>query len=169
MAKRNNPEHQIQVAICELLSRALPKDALFFAVPNGGERRMFTDPKTGRKFNLQGKRLKDEGVVRGVSDLIILWAGRMICLEVKAGRGSQSDAQKEWEARATECGAVYRVVRSTDEVREFLTMVIPTFKARLGESAKAAFLSGETNDIDDGLTGGSSPKAKAGDDRNKAA
>lgn len=164
MTKRGNPEHKIQVAIVELLKRALPKDAMFFAVPNGGERRMFTDKKTGKTFNLQGKRLKDEGVVSGVSDLIILWAGRMICLEVKAGKGRQSDSQKEWEARATECGAIYRVVRSTDEVREFLTMVIPTFKARLGSN-----LSDAPNDIDDWLQGRSSTEAKAGDCGDKAA
>lgn len=145
-------EHKIQVAICELLHYGLPADATFWAVPNGGSRSQFT-AKNGKTFSLEAKRLKDEGVKSGVSDLMILWKGRLLCLEVKTEKGRQSPAQKEWERTITECGGLYRVVRSVDDVREFLSMAIPTFKARLGQN-----LSQERNDIDDWFEGRSSNK-----------
>ena len=97
-------EHKIQKAICEMLHYALPPDATFWAVPNGGSR------KGGE---IEGKRLKDEGVTAGVADLHILWAGRLICLEVKTPKGphskegKQSDSQKEWQETVTQCGGLY--------------------------------------------------------------
>ena len=163
---RKSPEHDIQVAICDLLTYGLPKGAIFWAVPNGGTRSQFKT-KNGRTFSLEGKRLKDEGVKAGVSDLMILCEGRLICLEVKTEKGRQSPAQKEWEQEVTAAGGLYRVVRSTDDVREFLTMVIPTFKARLGGSAHG--VQDATNDIDEWLQGGSSNEAKGGRTGNKAA
>lgn len=161
---RQSPEHNIQVAICDVLTYGLPKGAIFWAVPNGGSRSKFT-AKNGRTFSLEAKRLKDEGVKPGVSDLMILCEGRLICLEVKTEKGRQSPAQKEWEQEVTAAGGLYRVVRSTDDVRTFLTMVIPTFKARLGTSATAQ----PENDIDAWLKGEASNEAKGGRAGNKAA
>lgn len=145
---RQSPEHKIQVAICDVLTYGLPKGAIFWAVPNGGSRSQITT-KSGRKFSLEGKRLKDEGVKAGVADMMILWEGRLICLEVKTEKGRQSTAQKEWEAEVTEAGGLYKIVRSTDDVRSFLTMVIPTFKARLGAGVRS--VESDTNDIDEWL------------------
>ena len=56
-----------------------------FAVPNGGKR----DAKTGA-------RMKYEGAVRGVADLILLmpkkgWAS--LCIEMKTPKGTQSEHQ----------------------------------------------------------------------------
>ena len=167
MAGKKSPEHKIQVAICELLHYCLPQDATFWAVPNGGSRSQFTT-KNGRTFSLEGKRLKDEGVKPGVSDLMILWQGRLICLEVKTEKGRQSKAQKEWEAEVTASGGLYRVVRSTDDVRAFLSMVIPTFKARMGCHKQLTQFDTE-NDIDAWLKGEASNEAKAGCSKNKAA
>ena len=147
--KRNNEEHKIQVGIVNYLSLALPPDATYWAVPNGGARSQFVT-KNGRSFSLEGKRLKDEGVVSGVSDLMILWAGRLICIEVKTPKGRQSQNQKDWEERIITCGAVYRVVRSIDDVKNLLDLlgcVKP--KARLGKQGLAQFE--ERNEIDDWL------------------
>jgi predicted RecB family endonuclease len=41
-------------------------------------------------------RLKAEGVMPGVADIVIVWQGRAIAIELKAKRGSQSPAQKAW-------------------------------------------------------------------------
>jgi hypothetical protein len=146
--KRNDEEHKIQVAICAYLDFRLPPDATYWAVPNGGARTRITG-KNGRTFSLEGKRLKDEGVKSGVSDLMILWAGRLICIEVKAAKGRQSENQKEWEQTAIACGAVYRVVKSLDDVKGLLDMlgcVKP--KSRLGAKGLAEF---ERTEIDDWL------------------
>lgn len=186
---RQSPEHKIQVAICDVLTYGLPKGSIFWAVPNGGSRSKFT-AKNGRTFSLEAKRLKDEGVKPGVSDLMILCEGRLICLEVKTEKGRQSPAQKEWEREVTAAGGLYRVVRSTDDVRTFLTMVIPTFRARLGKNSQSnqsrhtcLTVSGEEfnealgndslaqpeNDIDAWLKGEASNEAKGGRAGNKAA
>lgn len=154
MAKRSHEEHNIQKAICVYLGMSLPKDAAFWAVPNGGNRPDIIT-KNGRKFSLEGARLKAEGVRPGVADLMILWGGRLICLEVKTAKGRQSEAQKAWEQHITTCGALYRVVRSVDEVKDFLDMVGCHKPKRLGN---APF-----NDIDEFLG------AKRGSVPNKAA
>lgn len=143
----NHEEHTIQKGIVNVLTYGLPKDAAFWAVPNGGTRKTITT-KGGKTISLEGMRLKAEGVKSGVSDLMILWRGRLICLEVKTEKGRQSRNQKDWEEEITQAGGLYKVVRSVDDVRSFLTMVIPTFKARLGMNE-----SDEPNDIDDFFTG----------------
>jgi hypothetical protein len=137
-------EHKIQKSICELLHYQLPPDATYFACPNGGSRSQITT-KNGRKFSIEGKRLRDEGVVAGVADLMIVWGGRLICWEIKTPKGRQSTAQKEWEKRITECGAVYAVIRSVDEAKAFLEMIGCKKPSRLG--------SNQENDIDAWLKG----------------
>lgn len=63
-----------------------------FTVPNGGKR----DAKTGA-------RMKYEGAVRGVADLILLipkkgWAS--LCIEMKTPKGTQSEHQRTWQTEA---------------------------------------------------------------------
>ena len=153
-------EHQIQKAICNLLHYQLPADATFWAVPNGGTRKL-TTLKNGKKVSLEGRRLKDEGVKAGVADLMILWRGKLICLEVKTDKGRQSPSQKEWALTITQCGGLYHVVRSVDDVKAILD-VIGCHKPRAATPALH-------NDIDDWLAGRSSTEAKAGHQGNKGA
>ena len=78
-----------------------------FAVPNGG-----------RRDAASGRRLKEEGVLAGVADLILLKSNRFygaLLIEVKTEKGRQSGHQKEWESRITADGYKYVVVRSLDE------------------------------------------------------
>ena len=80
---------------------------LLFAVPNGGRRDAVT-----------GKILKGEGVVAGVSDLILLVpAGpyHALCVEMKTRAGHQSPAQKEWQGEVEKHGYRYVVCRSLDD------------------------------------------------------
>lgn len=125
-------EHEIQKAICKYLGYALPADATFWAVENGGTR------KGGAR---EGARLKAQGVTAGVADLHILWAGRLICLEVKCPQGPanaktyQSTAQKDWEALCVQSGGVYRVVRSVDDVKALVDMIGADKPKRLGVTA----------------------------------
>jgi hypothetical protein len=66
-----------------------PKYAkLLFAVPNGGSRNI-----------REAARLKSQGVVSGVSDLILLVPkGNFhgLCIEMKSEKGKLSENQKEW-------------------------------------------------------------------------
>lgn len=80
---------------------------LLFAVPNGGRRDAVT-----------GKILKGEGVVAGVSDLILMvpaGAFHGLCIEMKTRTGSQSTSQKEWQADVEAQGYRYVVCRSLDD------------------------------------------------------
>ncbi len=80
---------------------------LLFAVPNGGARDRVT-----------GAILKGEGVVAGVSDLILLVpAGpyHALCVEMKTRTGHQSASQKEWQAEVEKHGYRYVVCRSLDD------------------------------------------------------
>lgn len=106
-----NVEHQTQVACVEWF-RLTHRDLapLLFAVPNGG-----------RRDRVTGAKLKAEGVVAGVSDLILLvprggYHGLMI--EMKTRKGRQQESQKAWQAAVEGQGYRYEVVRSLDEFRE---------------------------------------------------
>lgn len=80
---------------------------LLFAVPNGGAR----DAVTGAK-------LKDEGVVAGVADLILFLPRQgfhALCIEMKTAKGSQRKSQRDWQAKVMAQGYKYVVCRSIDD------------------------------------------------------
>ncbi len=108
---RNKPkyeEHKLQVSMVNWFRLQYPSMRHnLFAVPNGGRR----DAATGR-------RLKDEGVLSGVSDLILLKSNQhygALLIETKTKKGTQRESQKEWESKITADGYKYVVVRSLDE------------------------------------------------------
>ena len=94
-----------------------------FAVPNGGHR-----SKT------EAARLKAEGVVAGVSDLILLksnhqYGALLIEMKTTARNSRQSDRQKWWQETITSLGEYkYVVCRTLDdfmrEVRCYLQNIL---------------------------------------------
>lgn len=106
--KPRDVEHRIQAACVRWYRLQYPKmKHNLFAIPNGGRR----DAVTGAK-------LKEEGVLSGVSDLILLKSNRFygaLLIEMKTKTGSQSDTQKEWQQKITADGYKYVVVRSLEE------------------------------------------------------
>ncbi len=106
--KYRNDEHKLQVSMVNWFRLQYPSMRHnLFAVPNGGRR----DAATGR-------RLKDEGVLAGVSDLILLKSNQhygALLIETKTKKGTQRESQKEWESKITADGYKYAVVRSLDE------------------------------------------------------
>lgn len=105
---RKDVEHQIQTACVNWFRLAHPKlGRLLFAVPNGGARSAAT-----------ASMLKAEGVVSGVSDLLLLVpsAGfHGLCIEMKTPKGRQSESQKLWQTEAEEQGYCYALCRSLDD------------------------------------------------------
>ncbi|WP_202192639.1 VRR-NUC domain-containing protein [Bacteroides uniformis] len=115
--KYRNDEHKLQVSMVNWFRLQYPSMRHnLFAVPNGGRR----DAATGRI-------LKDEGVLAGVSDLILLKSNQhygALLIETKTKKGTQRESQKEWESKITADGYKYVVVRSLDdfikEVNDYL-------------------------------------------------
>lgn len=115
---QGDKEHRIQCACVRWFSSQYPElKGRLFAVPNGGRRDAVT-----------ASRLKDEGVVAGVADLILMVTNHYYCallVEMKTEKGRQSESQKEWE-RIITSGNEYKYVvcRSLDdfmkEINEYL-------------------------------------------------
>jgi hypothetical protein len=103
-------EHKIQCACVKWfrlqhkhLSHAL------FAVPNGGKRDAVTAAK-----------MKAEGQLAGVADLILLYPNgkhHALLIEMKTETGRQADTQKAWQEKIEKHGYKYIICRSVDEFR----------------------------------------------------
>lgn len=113
-----NIESTLQVNCVRWFRLQYPELArLLFSVPNGGYRSAIT-----------AKRMKEEGVVAGVSDLLLLVPNKdysFLCIEMKTESGRQSNNQKIWqqEIMAKTLGK-YIIVRSFDDfissIKEYL-------------------------------------------------
>lgn len=89
---------------------------LLFAVPNGGARRP-----------IEGKIMKAEGTLAGVSDLILLYPSKgfhALCIEMKTEKGRQQPSQKLFQRAVEEMGYKYVICRSFEdflgEIRGYL-------------------------------------------------
>lgn len=111
-------EHRIQQACVRWFNLQYPYlRGRLFAVPNGGRRDVVT-----------GAKLKAEGVVAGVADLILLVTNKAhgaLLIEMKKPGGIQSAAQRQWQEIVTRggeykyviCRSIYDFMR---EIREYL-------------------------------------------------
>lgn len=116
--KQRDLEHKLQSACVRWYRLQYPKmKHNLFSVPNGGKR----DAATAAK-------LKDEGALAGVADLILLKPNRFygaLLIEMKTPEGRQSESQKDWQQKITNDGYKYVVVRSFEdfqrEVRQYLS------------------------------------------------
>ena len=110
----DDEEHRIQAACVNWFRLQYPTHAsALFAVPNGG-----------RRDKVSGAKLKAEGVLPGVSDLILLLPrGRHhgLLIEMKTERGKQSQAQRDWQRDMVHRGYKYLVIRSIDEFIDMVT------------------------------------------------
>ena len=105
----SDEEHRIQVSCVGWFRMKYPHlAARLFAVPNGG-----------RRDGITGARLKEEGVLAGVADLILLVPNadyHALLIEMKTPKGRQSDSQRAWQrAVAGNDDYLYVVVRSLEE------------------------------------------------------
>ena len=89
--RSGNEEHRIQCSCVRWFSLTHPKlKGRLFAVPNGG-----------RRDEVTAKKMKAEGVVAGVADLILLKSTHdygALLIEMKTLKGKQSELQKKWQS-----------------------------------------------------------------------
>lgn len=108
--------------VARFLQIAAP-DLCWFHPANGGYR----NPREARK-------LKDMGVRPGVADLAMILPGaRAGFIELKAGKGRQTDTQKTFQADCERLGAPYAVCRSLNEVEQTLRSWGVALRARCPE------------------------------------
>lgn len=114
MTKRAAPERKVQIAIVKWLRVVMP-DAIIQQTRNETHKR-------GKAGQIAGGMNKAAGAYTGFPDLIVLPFANIgaFFLEVKAEGGRTSDAQKECHIRLRNLGYPVAVVRSIDDVREFL-------------------------------------------------
>lgn len=109
----SDEEHRIQVSCVRWFRMKYPHlSPRLFAVPNGG-----------RRDGITGARLKEEGVLAGVADLILLVPNadyHALLIEMKTPKGRQSESQRAWQrAVAGNDDYLYVVCRSLEEfIRE---------------------------------------------------
>ena len=114
--RHNDEEHRIQCSCIQWFRYEYP-DMPLFAVPNGGKRDVIT-----------ATRLKEEGAMAGVSDMILLKRSgkyNALCIEMKTSKGKQSQNQKIFQNMVEKYGCKYVICRSLDdfiaEVNSFIT------------------------------------------------
>ena len=113
MAKNANPEAKIQIQICKYLRAVMPGGMVQQARNEHG--------KAGMAGMMNAVRNKAMGSVTGFPDLVVFPGnGAAFMLEVKAPKGRVSDSQKECHTRLAEIGYQVAIVRSVDDVRDFL-------------------------------------------------
>lgn len=109
-------EHRVQSACVRWFRYQYPQ-YLIFAVPNGGWRNVVV-----------AQKLKAEGVLAGVSDLVILAPHRAIFVEMKKGKGGrQSDSQKAFQSNVSRLGFEYYLCKG---IEEFISVVSGLFSDR---------------------------------------
>ncbi len=111
---RQRPEYELQVAVVDFLQLALPDDAVFFHVPNGGYRN-----------KSEAARFKRMGTVAGVPDILVIYRGQVVAIELKAPGGTLSKAQKAMHERLTLAGALVYTATRIEEVEGFLRATVP--------------------------------------------
>lgn len=104
-------EHDEQVALFEWAS-AIPILSVMFAIPNGGARHPAT-----------GKRMKAEGVKRGVPDIFLpvaRGAYHGLFIELKVPGGRVTPEQEEWRMRLLEQGYLHHVAYGFEDAQQMI-------------------------------------------------
>lgn len=104
-------EYDFHLQVVKFLRMALAANVLFFHCPNGGYRR-----------HTEAQRFKAMGVVPGIPDIGIVWSGKIIWLELKSGKGRESDAQLYCHAKLRGAESAVSVCRTLNEVIDALTV-----------------------------------------------
>ena len=107
-AKKSQDEHGIQSECVRWFTLKYPKYVIM-AVPN-----------SARRSARMGAWMKQEGLLAGASDLIIIIPHNVIFIEMKKEKGRQQQSQKEFQSNVERLGFRYEICRS---VTDFIKVV----------------------------------------------
>jgi hypothetical protein len=102
-------EDNIQRLVVAHLQRRAAKGVVYFHVPNGGKRAIS-----------EAAKMKRMGVLPGVPDLLLLRAGELFALELKAEQGRLSDDQRHMLAELAKAGATTATAYGLDHALALL-------------------------------------------------
>lgn len=71
-------------------------------------------------FGIKGRKRENRYRPNGVPDIIGVANGIFIGIEVKTASGKMLESQKIFRQKFVECGGIYIVARSVDDVKEIL-------------------------------------------------
>lgn len=117
--KRNRKEESNMQKRCVTWFRMQYKREQLFAVPNGSHL-----AGTAAQRAIQVNTLKAEGMLGGVSDLILVADSGVYFLEAKAEDGVQRQNQKEFEAYVKAMAYEYHIFRSLEEFQGIVNKLI---------------------------------------------
>jgi hypothetical protein len=125
---------KLQFRVVKELRWLLPRDAVFWMVPNGGD---MTEAARKKAAGL-GERA-------GASDLMLLYRGKLLCIELKVSEDPlygvkrttyQKPEQKAFQRDVEAAGGAYGVVRTIDDLNAFLALHgVPTRETALSASS----------------------------------
>lgn len=102
--KPRHIEESIQVACVKWFRLQYP-NLVIFSVPNGGSRNLY-----------EAKNMKESGTLAGVADLVIVGnGGRVLFIEMKAGKNKQEDSQVLFQNKVEKLGHKYIICRSKEQ------------------------------------------------------
>ena len=102
--KPRHIEESMQVACVKWFRLQYP-NLVIFAVPNGGSRNLY-----------EAKNMKESGTLAGVADLVIVGnGGRVLFIEMKAGKNKQEDSQVLFQNKVEKLGHKYIICRSKEQ------------------------------------------------------
>ena len=102
--KPRQPERELQEACVKWFRLQYP-NLVIFAVPNGGSRNLY-----------EAKNMKESGTLAGVADLVIVGnGGRVLFVEMKAGKNKQEDSQVLFQNKVEKLGHKYIICRSREQ------------------------------------------------------
>ena len=108
MKRRGTPEADLQRAVVTALRFALPKDAIIHHCAN-------EVAEAGPRGAKRQAILVGMGVQPGFADLVVLYAGRVLFLELKSLKGRLSPAQEAFRDTVLAQGFGWALVRSLDD------------------------------------------------------
>lgn len=107
-------ERALQAAVAEYLGWSLPPSVFWTAIPGG-----------------DGRETRAPGWRSGAPDILLIWRGRAIGIELKTATGRQRAEQRAAELAWTLAGGVCTVCRSVPEVQAFLEVLGVPLRGRV--------------------------------------
>ncbi len=76
---------------------------------------------------IEGAKNKAMGLQKGRSDMVLYLNGKAFMIEWKTAKGKQSAKQKEWQELIESQGFSYYIVRSIEEFKQIVTVLISSY------------------------------------------